>query len=204
MRMLIAIFLLSTLPTLGAAAQATTDAASASEADLIAASVAPLPAEYRDGAEVRAWNEAGELTIIREGTNAMVCLADQPGDDRYHAACYHESLEPFMESGRRLRAEGLSRDDLQAAREEEIEAGKLPMPEHPAALYSLTGPVDSYDAETKQVTGASPLYVVYMPYATAESTGLPASAPGGQPWLMNPGKPWAHVMLLPPAPEGEE
>ena len=204
MRMLIAFLLISGLTALGAAAQATTDAASASDADLIAASVAPLPPEYRDGAEVRAWTAAGELTIVREGTNAMVCLADRPGDDQFHAACYHESLEPFMESGRRLRAEGLSRDDLQTAREEEIKAGKLSMPERAAALYSLTGPADSYDAETKQVTGASPLYVVYMPYATTESTGLPASAPGGQPWLMNPGKPWAHVMLLPPAAEEDK
>ena len=204
MRILIAILLISGFTTLGAAAQAASNPAPASDADLIAASVAPLPPEYRDGAEVRAWTEAGDLKIIREGSNAMVCLADQPGDDRFHAACYHESLEPFMESGRRLRAEGLSRDELQAAREAEIAAGKLAMPEYPAALYSLTGPADSYDAETKQVTGASPLYVVYMPYATTESTGLPASAPGGQPWLMNPGKPWAHVMLIPPAAEDEK
>ena len=102
-----------------------------------------------------------------------------------------------MARGRRRRADGLSRDEIQAAREHEIEAGTLQMPAQPAVLYSLTGPADSYDAATKEVVGASPLYVIYMPYATAETTGLPESAPRGQPWLMNPGKPWAHVMLIP-------
>lgn len=168
--------------------------------DVIAATTAPLPPEYRDAAEVRTWEDDG-LKVVREGTNAMICLADQAGDDRFHVACYHESLEPFMARGRALRAEGLSRDDIQARREEEIKAGILKMPEHPAALYSLSGPADSYNPETKEVTGASPLYVVYMPYATTASTGLPERAPQGQPWLMNPGKPWAHIMLIPPSKE---
>lgn len=170
---------------------------SLSDVDLIAATIAPLPPEHRDGAEVRSWTDEGELIVVREGTSAMVCLADQPGDDRFHAACYHRALEPFMARGRELKADGLSRDAVQSTREEEIEAGTLRMPDHPAALYSLTGPADSYDPETREVVGASPLYVIYMPYATAATTGLPESAPRGQPWLMNAGKPWAHVMLIP-------
>ena len=86
------------------------DAQTLSNEDVIAAASAPLPPEYRDGAEVRTWTNDGSLNVLREGTNAMVCLADQPNDDRFHAACYHESLEPFMERGRQLKAEGLSRD----------------------------------------------------------------------------------------------
>ena len=34
--------------------------------------------------------------------------------------------------------------------------------------------------------------------ATVETTGLPPSAPAGSPWLMDPGKPWAHIMLSEP------
>lgn len=199
MRLFFALFVLAATMTVAVHAQDT--ASSVDDAALIAATVAPLPAEYRDGAEVRAWTRDGELSVIRAGTNAMICLADMPGDDRFHAACYHESLEPFMARGRELRAEGMSRDDIQAAREKEIGAGTLTMPDRPAALYSLTGPPDSFDAETMSVVGASPLYVVYMPYATTESTGLPASAPRGQPWLMDAGSPWAHIMLIPPGDE---
>jgi hypothetical protein len=41
--------------------------------------------------------------------------------------------------------------------------------------------------------------VIYIPYATAESTGLPAK-PGspGMPWIMNPGTARAHIMIDPP------
>jgi hypothetical protein len=42
-------------------------------------------------------------------------------------------------------------------------------------------------------------YVLYVPYATFESTGLPAkpSVPG-MPWLMDPGTYGAHIMITPP------
>lgn len=191
MRIMLLLLILCAFSAAGA------DAQPVSDEDLIAAASAPLPVEYREGAEIRSWTDDGHLTVIREGTNAMVCLADQPGDDRFHAACYHRSLEPFMARGRQLKAAGLSRDEIQETREKEIEAGTLQIPEGPALLYSLTGPAGSYDPETREVVGASPLYVVYLPYATAEMTGLPERAPRGQPWLMNPGKPWAHIMLIP-------
>ena len=165
----------------------------------IAAAIRALPEEYREAAEVRVWSEDG-LETVRFGSNNMICLADEPGDERFHVACYHSSLEPFMDRGRRLRAEGVARDSLQSVREREVVAGKIKMPDHPAALYSLTGKPENLDAETGEVKGATPLYVVYIPYATSESTGLPLQAPRGQPWIMNPGKPWAHIMLIPPAP----
>jgi len=42
-------------------------------------------------------------------------------------------------------------------------------------------------------------YVIYIPFATAESTGLPLapSAPG-MPWIMDPGTHRAHIMINPP------
>lgn len=166
----------------------------------ISAAVAPLPTQYRDGAEVRFKDGDGWQTI-REGNNEMICLGDEPNDDRFHVACYHESLEPFMERGRELRREGYDRDRMQEIREQEARSGELQMPEQAAALYSLTG--ESFDAQSNTVTNATPLFVVYMPYATLESTGLPAQAPRGQPWLMNPGMPWAHIMLVGPEPPGK-
>ena len=71
------------------------------------------------------------------------------------------------------------------------------MPRKPMALYSLTGSADSYDYTTKQVINASPMYVVYVPYETQESTALPAKPTSkGAPWLMEPGTPWAHIMIM--------
>ena len=164
----------------------------------IAAAVSAAPEELRAAATVLGYDADGALVRIREGSNDMTCLADDPSDDRFHVACYHASLEPFMERGRALRKEGKTRDEVERIRQEEAEAGALKMPEQAAALYSLTGPPDSFDEATQSAPGASPLYVVYIPFATEASTGLTKSplAPGA-PWIMNPGKPWAHIMIVP-------
>lgn len=160
----------------------------------IGAAVAAAPESMRADATVLGYEDGREqLVTLREGSGQLVCLADDPSDDRFHVACYHKSLAPFMERGRTLRKEGKS-DQVDAIRQKEIESGELPFPNHPASLYSLSG--GTYDPEAGEVTGARSLHVIYVPYATLEKTGLPARAPAGQPWLMEPGKPWAHIMIV--------
>lgn len=162
---------------------------------IIAEALSALPQAMRDGAEVRAFRN-GELVTIRPGGNGMVCLADDPGDERWHVACYHEDLEPFMARGRELRAQGIEdRARLDSIRGAEIESGELTFPDHPAVLYSWFGDSTSFDAETGEAEKAQGLYVIYMPYATAEETGLTMESSRERPWLMAPGKPWAHVMI---------
>jgi hypothetical protein len=112
-------------------------------------------------------------------------------------ACYHHSLEPFMARGRALRAQGITGEKVDTVRFAEVKAGKIAMPAQPAALYSLTGPVGSYDPATNAITGARPLVVIYIPGATAASTGLSAKPQEGAPWIMFPGTPKAHIMLVP-------
>ena len=164
----------------------------------IAGALSPAPGNLKAEASVLGFNNSGEMIQLREGTNGFICLADNPMDERFHASCYHESLEPFMARGRELRKEGKNRDENRAVRMAEIERGTLTMPEQPAALYQLFGPKDIFNLETGTVEGASPLYVMYIPYATTESTGLSSEPlmPGG-PWLMDAGKPWAHIMYSP-------
>lgn len=155
----------------------------------IAAAVKAAPPSMRSGATVLGYADDMTLTTLREGDGKLVCLADDPTEDGFHAACYHESLEPFMKRGRELRRQGVTNAD--SVRRAEIEEGTLPYPDHPAALYNLSG---NYDAAADTVREASRLRVVYVPYETAETTGLPTSPKGG-PWLMEPGKPWAHIMI---------
>src|SRR5690606_39010780 len=108
----------------------------------------------------------------------------------------HRDLEPFMQRGRELKAQGLPRGQEDSVRLAEVKAGKLKMPEGPRVLYNLGAPLDSVDATTGLARGASGLPVVYIPYATAESTGLPTRPGNGLPWLMYPGMPWAHIMIM--------
>lgn len=163
----------------------------------IAAAVAPAPLEMRAGATVLGYGGDGRLTTLRQGSNALVCLASDPAADRFHVACYHRSLEPFMARGRALRLQGVRGAAVDSARSAEIAAGTLAMPSHPAVLYSLTGPPGSFDAATGAVRGARSLYVVYIPFATAETTGLSPTPVGTAPWIMFPGTPKAHIMFTP-------
>lgn len=171
---------------------------SLTEAQQIASAVLPLPAEFRADARVLGYRDGGRsLVSLREGSGAFVCLASDPAAERFHVACYHRSLEPFMARGRSLRAGGVKGDQVDSARFREIRTGRLAMPKQPAALYSLTGPVGSYDTTTNAVTGARALNVIYIAGATSASTGLSVAPAQGTPWLMFPGTPKAHIMLVP-------
>jgi len=170
----------------------------------IAEAISPLPEPLREGATVMAFAGGGMLSVIRRGSNPMICLPDDPDVEGFHAACYHRDLEPFMEAGRRARAEGMSREEIWQMRIQEIEAGKWSMPEHAVALYSVSGPDGSFDYSTGSATGARSLHVIYVPYATEESIGISTQAANDRPWLMNPGTPFAHLMISRPTPPNRD
>ena len=112
----------------------------------------------------------------------------------FHVACYHEGMEPFMARGRELRAQGAKDPKVDTVRFAEVASGKLKMPKM-ATLYQIFGKANSWDAATGKVTDASTLLVVYVPGATAESTGLSPAPTKIGPWIMYPGTPKAHIMI---------
>jgi hypothetical protein len=157
------------------------------------------PEAMRAGAMVYGYNPQGEIVVLRKGTNEMVCLADNPKQDGLNVACYHKDLDPFMARGRELRAQGKSPKEIFDIREEEVKAGKLFMPQQATNLQIFFASAEAYNPQTGEVTGGNFRYVVYIPWATAETTGLPLKpeAPG-MPWLMDPGTHSAHIMINPP------
>ena len=167
--------------------------------DQIGAAVMAGPDGQRSGAAVLGYDPSGKLIELRKGSNGLVCLADDPAKAGFNVACYHKDLEPFMARGRELKAEGKNFNQVFDTREEEAKSGKLKMPSQPTTLHILSGAAGKYDPETGQVIEAAYRYVVYIPFATAESTGLPLQpiVPGG-PWIMDPGTHRAHIMISPP------
>ncbi len=164
-------------------------------ADQIASAVLAAPKEWRSDATVLGYDAKGTVVTLRKGSNDFVCLADDPGEKAFSVACYHKDLEPFMARGRELTAQGVKGKERHEMRWKEVKDGKLAMPRDPRMLYVLTG--SGYDAAKGEVNDASLRWVVYVPYATPESTGLSTkSGPG--PWLMYPGTPGAHIMINPP------
>jgi hypothetical protein len=74
------------------------------------------------------------------------------------------------------------------------------MPRQPTTLYVFSAPEKDYNISKGEVNNGYLRYVVYIPYATAESTGLPLKPEGpGMPWIMHPGTHGAHIMINPPA-----
>ena len=171
----------------------------ANAAAQLAAAIQAAPEDRRDGARVLGWDDDGNVVELRAGSNDLVCLAAMPGAPQWSVACYHESLEPFMARGRELTAQGIEGQERIDIREKEIAEGKLQMPREPRTLYVLHG--SGFDAEGGEVKDAYLRWVIYTPYATAESTGLTTRPVPGAPWLMFPGTAGAHVMINPPRPD---
>lgn len=162
-------------------------------AQQLAGAVLPLPANMRDGAGVMGYKVAGKLELLRPSKNGMLCLADDPAEKEFHVSCYHEGMEPFMARGRALRASGVTGSKVDTARFAEVKSGKLKMPTAPASLYQIFA--DAYDPATGALTKGRNLFVVYIPFATEQSTGLSTTPSENKPWLMLPGTPKAHIMF---------
>ena len=171
---------------------------------LIATALMAAPKESRARCKVIGYNMAGEFVTLREGDNEFIVLADDPNKPGFSAACYHKDLEPFMARGRELKAQGKTGGEIFDIREEEAKSGKLDMGKLGSTLHIYFGASELYDPETFKIEGAQYRYVVYLPFATSESTGLPEEPIGtNHPWIMNPGTHRAHIMIS-PLPEEQE
>ncbi|MES3016964.1 MAG: hypothetical protein V4721_04265 [Bacteroidota bacterium] len=169
-----------------------------SSAIQIQTAVLAAPADKRDKATVLGYNDKGQFVELRKGSNEIICLADDPKVAGLSVAAYHLDLDPFMKRGRDLRFSGKSAKEASDLRDEEVKAGKLMMPKQPTTLYVYSAKAENYDASTGAIKEGFLRYVIYVPYATPESTGLPTKPDvAGMPWLMDPGSHRAHIMITP-------
>ncbi len=161
--------------------------------------VLAAPAGKGDGATIYGYTPQKEVVVLRKGTNEMVCLADDPSTPGFSVACYHQDLDSFMIRGRALRKEGKKSAEIFDMREKEVKTGTLKMPKQSATLYVYSAPKENYDTTNWIVKDGYLRAVVYIPYATEKSTGLPVSSEvPGMPWIMHPGTHGAHIMINPP------
>ena len=162
----------------------------------IAGAILAAPPELRDGAAVLGFDASGKRVQIREGKNELICLAADPAKTTFEVDCYHKDLEPFMARGRELLAEKITGAKRNEIRFKEVEEGKVKMPREPRTLYVLTG--SGFNAATGTVENSYLRWVIYITFATPQSTGLSTKASESAPWLMSPGTAGAHIMISPP------
>lgn len=164
----------------------------------IKTAVLPAPEADKAGAMVYGYNENAEMVVLREGTNNLVCIADNPNNEGISIACYSKELEPFMKRGRELIAQGKDTKEKREIQGAEVAAGKWQMPIVPSMMYVYYGSDKAYNKTTGELGDAQYRYVIYTPFATPQSTGLPIKPhEKGMPWLMDPGTFRAHIMIGP-------
>jgi hypothetical protein len=166
----------------------------------IKSAVLAAPEDQRDSCTVYGYGSDGKLILLRQGTNELICLADDPNKPGFSVACYVKELEPFMNRGRELRAQGMNDQQVFDERGKEVKEGTLQMPSHPSALYVYSAEETDFNSTTGEVKNGYLRYVIYIPYATSASTGLPERPFGsgkGQPWIMDAGTYHAHIMINP-------
>jgi hypothetical protein len=156
------------------------------------------PKEKGDSCTVYGYSQDKKFILLRQGVNELICLADDPDKPGFSVACYVKGLEPFMKRGRELRMQGMNDQQVFETREKEVKGGTLQMPTNPAALYVYSAEDKDFNSTTGEVKNGYLRYVIYVPYATSASTGLPEKPSGkGMPWIMNPGTHRAHIMINP-------
>jgi len=152
----------------------------------------------RDSATVQGYDASGVVVTLRQGSNDLICMAPNPSAERFEVSCHQAGLEPFFARGRELRAQGITGEQRERTRWNEYTAGKLPIP-FGTTNHILTG--SGFDPATGEIRDPYLRWVIYVPNATVASTGLSERpAVPGAPWLMFPGTPGAHVMIVPPRP----
>ncbi|MDN3205152.1 hypothetical protein [Algoriphagus sediminis] len=164
----------------------------------IKTAILAAPEAQRAEAKVYGYSSSGDFITLREGTNEVICIADEPGNSGFSVACYHISAEPFMARGRELKKEGKGFQEVFDTREAEAKAGTLKLPDSGSLLNVMTAKLEDVNWTTREVANSYTRSVVYIPWATSESTGLPTGPAGpGLPWIMDPGTHRAHIMINP-------
>ena len=151
---------------------------------LILQALMPLPPALKDGATVVSVGENDKRTVLRKGSNNMMCRADDPAPG-FMVICYHKDLDTYWTLAAPVLADGATpreeRDYLLAA----VKEGKL-SPVRGGILYVLNGTF---------VENALPMSVIFVPNLTAESTRLSDVPNQHKTWLMWGGTALSHVMI---------
>ena len=152
----------------------------------VAEALKPLPEDLKAGATVVAYDNA---TGARQGNNQIEC---QPKAPDGFVRCYNKSLAPRRDLEAKLRAEKKTDEQISAAIADAQKAGTIARPQFGMMSYR-------YSDDPKRI---KLLWVMSTPNATPEMIGVStvsqrdaALKGAGQPWMMLPGTPGAHVMI---------
>jgi len=143
------------------------------------------PANLRQGATVIRWKPDFTYETLKKGTNRLVCYdrSGQPGQQPFSLECTSVANIDRVAQNMKLEAMG---DQKQASLDAAEKDGTRVKPEFGSVFYNLGG------ADRER---ARPHTTVAVPFATAQSLGLPDNNKQGGAWIMNAGTSTAHLMI---------
>lgn len=181
--------IISLMALLAVALLAATQLTAQSNVATIEEALSPLPESLRADATVFTYDERGNRVILKAGTNQVEC---RPKDDQGVIRCAPVSQGPRLDLQAQLSAQGLSGEALQKALLQAEFRGEIA----PRKFGMLSYRID------KRPDWIQYLWVVSLPFATAEELGMPtvsqmenSLAGKGTPWMMQEGTGSAHLMI---------
>ena len=160
----------------------------ASQADVDKALVA-APASLKDQATVIKWKKDFTYDTLRKGTNRLVCYdrSGFPLQQPFSVQC--TSIGNLEREAQNLKAEASGdrpkSEEMLNAMEKD---GTRAKPEFGSMWYAVAGPDREHARPESHIT-------IAVPFATAQSSGLPDNPRQGGAWLMNADTMKAHIMV---------
>ncbi len=143
------------------------------------------PANLRAAATVIKWKPDFTYDTLKTGTNRLACYdrSGQPGQQPFSLEC--TSIANLDRVAQNMRFEAMG-DRKQAMLDAAEKDGTRVKPEFGSVFYNLSGP----DRERTRAHTT-----IAVPFATAQSMGLPDNNKQGGTWIMNAGTSTAHLMI---------
>ena len=143
------------------------------------------PANQREAATVVKWKPDFTYDTLRKGTNRLVCYdrSGQAGQQPFSLEC--TSIANLDRVAQNMKFEAMG-DKKQAMLDAAEKDGTRVKPEFGSVFYNLGGP------DREHVRAHT---TVAVPFATAQSLGLPDNNKLGGAWIMNAGTSTAHLMI---------
>jgi hypothetical protein len=151
----------------------------------IARAVAAAPARSQADATVISLDDDGSVVVLRQGSNGILCW-DETSSEGFSATCTSEGNRARVEQNFEFNNSGGTREEIQALFAEAEANGTRAVSEFGTIYYHLDG--------ADQASARSHISIV-VPFATAESLGLPDSGRNDGVWIMNAGTSTAHLMV---------
>ena len=143
------------------------------------------PANLREGATVIKWKPDFTYDTLKKGTNRLVCYdrSGQPAQQPFSVECTSVANLDRVAQSMKFEAMGDKRQAMLDAAEKD---GTRVKPEFGSVFYNLGG------ADRERARAHT---TVALPFATAQSMGLPDNNKQGGAWIMNAGTSTAHLMI---------